>query len=151
MIEKLHKLHLQQQQRERAYSEFYINTSRTMYEASDCPVSFYVVLDAMTNETTKAPRVSKDRSHALNKMECRNMGARIVCGPIDEYIAICLPDYFPGGANILIECLRVAIETLANKLAELTPPMILPSRGGINLDNCTENKVRIHYRLLIHI
>ena len=108
---------------------------------------FYICLDAMTNETTKAPRIQKDRSHIHCKMECRNMGARIVCGPIDEYISICIPEFLPSGANVLIECTRIAIETLAQKLASIEcNPFPLPWKGGFNLDNCTENKVS-HQRL----
>jgi hypothetical protein len=141
IIQKVHKLHLKQQQRERQHADYQINMAKTLYE-NGFPALFYVCLDGMTNETTKAPRVSKDRTHALNKMECRNMGARIVCGPIDEYIAICTPDYIPGGANVLIECTRIAIEILAKKLSELPNGAVpLPFKAGINFDNCPENKV----------
>jgi len=150
MIQKIHKLHLKLQQRERQHAEYFIGLAKTLYE-DGLPSMFYVCLDGMTNETTKAPRVSKDRTHLVNKMECRNIGARIVCGPIDEYICICTPDYIPGGANVLIECTRVAIEILANKLADLKDnlgqpaPLPLPFKCGLNFDNCAENKVGYYF------
>jgi hypothetical protein len=73
-----------------------------------------------------------------------NDDARIVCGPIDEYICICMPDYIPGGANVLIECFRTAIEIFARKLADCKnglgrpKPLPLPFSGGFNFDNCTK-------------
>jgi len=148
VTQHVHKLHLKLQQRERQHAENYIHLAKTLY-VNGLPSLFYICLDGMTNETTKAPRVSKDRSHEHNKMECRNMGARIVCGPIDEYICICMPDYIPGGANVLIECARIAIEILAQKLADCKDvmgrpaPLPLPFTGGFNFDNCSENKVRV--------
>ena len=69
------------------------------------------------------------------------MGVRMVCGPIDEYMSICTSDLIPGGANVLIECTRIATETLAVKLAKLPKPFVMPMRIGYNFDNCGENKV----------
>jgi hypothetical protein len=83
----------------------------------------------------------KDKTHAHQKMENRNIGVRIVCGPIDEFLSICIGDLIPGGANVIIECVRLAIETLAAKLAALPNPLVLPRKGGLNADNCGEQKV----------
>jgi hypothetical protein len=90
---------------------------------------------------TMAPKLMKDRTDKYPRMENRLMGARIVCGPIDNYIAITTSDLIPGGANILIEATRIAIEKLAEKLALCEPPYPLPDKGGLNYDNSGENKV----------
>ena len=90
---------------------------------------------------TQAPKLMKDLLHKHSKMENRLIGGRIVCGPIDNYIGICTSDLIPGGANVLIEATRIAIELLANKLAACNPPIALPAKGGLNYDNCGENKV----------
>ena len=94
---------------------------------------------------TQAPILMNVRTHAYPRMENRLIGARIVCGPIDCYIAVCTGDLIPGGANVLIEATRLAIETLAQKLAKCNPPIPLPACGGLNYDNCGENKVSITY------
>ena len=95
----------------------------------------------MSCHKTLGPLLLKERTHAYPQMENRLIGARIVCGPIDCYIGICTNDLLPGGANVLIEATRIAIETLANKLAQCNPPLQLPKRGGMNFDNSGENKV----------
>ena len=105
------------------------------------PSFWFVELDGMSLFKSQAPFLLKDFTNAHPKMENRLIGARIVCGPIDNYIGICANDLIPGGANVLIECTRLAIEMLAQKLALCDPPLALPSKGGCNYDNCGENKV----------
>jgi hypothetical protein len=41
----------------------------------------------------------------------------------------------------MIEATRLAIEALARRLVALPKPMTLPRTGGLNYDNCGENKV----------
>ena len=64
----------------------------------------------------------------------------MVCGPIDEYVSISTDNLIPGGANVLIEVTRMAIEILAEKLAAIN--YVLPKNLGVQYDNCGENKVR---------
>ena len=90
---------------------------------------------------TMAPKLQKERTDPYPRMENRLIGARIVCGPIDEYIGITCSDLIPGGANVMIEVTRICIEILARKLGECATPYELPDEGGINFDNCGENKV----------
>ena len=63
----------------------------------------------------------------------------MVCGPINEYVSISTDNTIPGGANVLIEVTRMAIEILAEKLALIG--YVLPKSLGIQYDNCGENKV----------
>jgi hypothetical protein len=139
IVKKLMRQHLLYQQNERQHAENFIELSKNLY-TNNAPAMFYICIDGQTLEATKAPVMSKDRSHKHATMENRNMGARIVCGPIDEYMSICIGNLLPGGANVLIECVRLATETLAKKLSELPEPFPLPKKGGYNFDNCGENK-----------
>jgi hypothetical protein len=63
----------------------------------------------------------------------------MVCGPINEYVSISTNDTIPGGANVMIEVTRMAIEILAEKLAAIG--LVLPKVLGVQYDNCGENKV----------
>jgi hypothetical protein len=88
-------------------------------------------------------------------VENRNIGARIVCGPINEYIAVCSNNLIPGGANVLIEVTRFCMEYLGKRLAEIDKTLVSPQKIGLNFDNSGENKVN-HYltfilNILIHI
>lgn len=140
IIKKLQRVHLKQQQLERQHCENFIHLAKNLY-VEGLPDRFYIGIDGQTAEATKGPILSNTTKHAYPKMENRNMGARIVCGPIDEYISICTGDLIPGGANVLIECVRIATEILAAKLAQLPEPLPLPKNAGYNFDNCGENKV----------
>jgi hypothetical protein len=64
----------------------------------------------------------------------------MVCGPINEYVSISTDNTIPGGANVMIEVTRMAIEILAEKLAAIG--FVLPKSLGVQYDNCGENKVR---------
>jgi hypothetical protein len=143
IVRKLLRQHLKQQQIERQHAETYIHFAKHLYGDDGQPERFYICIDGMTAEKTMAPVMlkKKDRKNEHPRMENRNMGARIVCGPIDEFVAICTGNLIPGGANVLIECTRIAIEILAQKLGALDSPLVLPKTGGLNYDNCGENKV----------
>ena len=149
-MRKIHRLHLQQQQIERQNAENQIWLSKSWY-VDDQPALAYIGIDGQTNEATKAAKLQKGRKHNHPTMENRNMGVRMVCGPIDEYISICTSDLIPGGANVLIECTRVATEILAAKLAKLPKPLVLPKKIGYNYDNCGENKVTKYYHVLFYL
>ena len=144
IIRALQRMHLKQQQIERQHCENYIYYAKTQYNELGEPTRFLVELDGMSIFKTLAPKLQKERKHQYPQMENRLIGARIVCGPIDQYIGICASNTIPGGANVLIECTRIAIEILAKKLSELARPFYLPEKGGFNYDNCGENKVLIH-------
>ena len=140
IVRKVHRLHLVQQQNERQNAENFIYLAKSWYIEEE-PALFYICIDGQTADATKAAKLDKDRTHHHPTMENRNMGVRMVCGPIDEFMSICTSDLVPGGANVLIECTRVATEVLALKLAKLAKAFPLPKRGGYNFDNCGENKV----------
>ena len=141
IIRALQRLHLKQQQIERQHCENWIHYAKTQYNELGEPTRWLVEIDGMSLFKTLCPKLMKDRKHKHPQMENRLLGARIVCGPIDQYIAICTSYLIPGGANVLIEATRIAIEILASKLAKLAKPIPLPDTGGLNYDNCGENKV----------
>lgn len=151
IVKKLLRNHLIQQQNERQHAENWIQLSKTLFTPEGMPDRFYICIDGQTVEATKAPVMSNSRSNEHPTMENRNMGVRMVCGPIDEYMSICTGDLIPGGANVLIECVRIATETLASKLARLTQPLTLPKRAGYNFDNCGENKNKELFCWLSHL
>ena len=141
ILRALQRIHIKQQAIERQPCENFIYDCRHMYNELGEPSQFFVELDGMSLFKTLAPKLQRDRSHQIPKMENRLIGARIVCGPIDTYIGICTSDLIPGGSNVMIEATRIAIETLAKKLAANDLPYALPAKGGFNYDNCGENKV----------
>ena len=141
IVRALQRIHLNQQHLERQHCENFIYDCKHMYNELGEPIYFFVKLDGMSLFKTLAPKLLKEHSHQIPQMENRLIGARIVCGPIDTYIAICTSDLIPGGANVMIEATRIAIETLAKKLAANHIPFALPDKGGFNYDNCGENKV----------
>ena len=145
IIRALQRMHLKQQQIERQHCENWIHYAKTQYNELGEPTRWFVELDGMSVYKTMPPKLQKERKHNYPKMENRLIGARIVCGPIDQYIAICTSDVIPGGANVLIEATRLAIEMLADKLAKPPTPFALPPRGGLNYDNSGENKVLYLY------
>lgn len=141
IIRSLQRIHIKQQQIERQHCDNFILECKTKYNELGEPMQWFVELDGMSCYKTMAPKLQKERSNPIPQMENRLIGARIVCGPIDTYIAICTNDLIPGGANVMIEATRLAIEALAKRLAALPKPMTLPRTGGLNYDNCGENKV----------
>ena len=145
IIRAIQRIHIKQQHIERQHCDNFIYDCKSLYNELGEPCQFFVELDGMSLFKTLAPKLMKERSHQIPKMENRLIGARIVCGPIDTYIAICTGDLIPGGANVMIEATRIAIETLAKKLAANDIPYALPDKGGFNYDNCGENKVSNKY------
>ncbi len=141
IVRALQRMHLKQQQIERQHCENWIHYAKTQYNDLGEPTRFLVELDGMSVFKTLAPKLQKERKNQYPQMENRLIGARIVCGPIDQYIGICTSNTLPSGANVLIEATRIAIEMLADKLSKLARPFYLPDRGGFNYDNCGENKV----------
>ncbi len=152
IIRALQRLHLKQQQIERQHCENFIHYAKTQYNELGEPTRWFVELDGMSVFKTMAPKLQKERKHQYPQMENRLIGGRIICGPIDQYIGICASDLIPGGANVLIEATRIAIEILADKLAKLEGrPFILPDRGGLNYDNCGYDMFSIYIFEIVYL
>jgi hypothetical protein len=98
--------------------------------------------------TGNTPKFSKLRQENQNNViENRNIGVHMVCGPIDDWISISTDNTIPGGANVMVEVTRMAIEIAAEKLALLG--FVLPPTLYVQFDNCGENKVRslpVHFQ-----
>jgi hypothetical protein len=139
VIRKISRMHLLQQQTERQHAENVIHACKTMF-VDEQPVQAYIDLDGQTVITGNTPKLSKTRSITLNNyIENRNIGARLVCGPIDCWISISTNNLIPSGANVMIEATKIAIETLGEKLSEID--LIVPKKLSIQYDNSGENKV----------
>jgi hypothetical protein len=141
IVRCLQRLHMKQQQVERQHCENYIHQAKNSYNDLGEPTRWFVEADGMSMFKTLCPKLQKERTDPYPRMENRLIGCRIICGPIDEYIGVTCSDLIPGGANIMIEVTRICLETLSRRLAELDNPFELPDEGGLNYDNCGENKV----------
>ena len=106
------------------------------------PTGCYIDIDGMTVITCNTPRWNRSRgkhSEAKFQIENRNIGARLVCGPVDVYISINTDDTMPGGGNILVEVTRTCLKILGELLAEYD--FELPKKAYFQFDNSGENKV----------
>ena len=139
-VKKWLRIHLIQQQTERQHADNFLDDCEKEYDESGNPKFALIDIDGQTVVTGNTPKWTKTRNSQQNNIiENRNIGVHMVCGPINEYISISTDNTIPGGANVMIEVTRMAIEILAEKLAAIG--FILPKTLGIQYDNCGENKV----------
>jgi hypothetical protein len=139
---ELKRQHLKLQHIERQHAENVIRDCKKLEDGK--PISFYIDIDGMTVLTCNTPRWNRARgkkAEAKNQIENRNIGARLVCGPVDAYISINTDDTIPGGGNVLVEATRICIEVLAELLAAPEYNMALPKKAYFQYDNSGENKV----------
>ena len=134
----LKRHHLKMQHHERQHAENVIRQCKSVINGK--PVGAYLDIDGMTVITCNTPRWMKGRNFAVSHVfENRNIGARLICGPIDRYISINTDDLIPGGANVLVEVSRLCIEVLAELLKEQN--LELPRKLFFQYDNSGEQKV----------
>ncbi len=139
---KVSSLHLSQQGTERQFAENFSAESEKVEDGQ--PVQAHIDFDGQSTWVGNTPKYSKDRQSGSDLViENRNIGLRIVCGPVKEYISVCTNNLIPHGANVLVEVLKYAIEYLARRLMEFG--MVLPKKLGVQGDNSGENKVRQLY------
>jgi hypothetical protein len=149
-LKKLSRLHILQQSTERQHAENFISLAKGMKDGQ--PTRAYFDIDPQSTWTGNTPKMSKDRLSKLDHcIENRNIGVRIVCGPIDEYISICTDNLIPHGANVLIEVVRYCFEYLGRRLAQIDPDMIVPKTVGLQFDNSGENKNKEMFCFLSHL
>jgi hypothetical protein len=135
---KVHSLHLAQQSTERQFAENFSKESEKIEDGQ--PVQAHIDFDGQSTWVGNTPKYCKDRTSATdNVIENRNIGVRIVCGPVKEYISVCTNNLIPHGANVLLEVLKYSIEYLAKRLMDFG--MVLPKKLGVQGDNSGENKV----------
>lgn len=109
---KVHSLHLSQQATERQFAENFSSESEKVEDGQ--PVQAHFDFDGQSTWVGNTPKWSKDRTSAVDSVvENRNIGVRIVCGPIKEYISVCTNNLIPHGANVLVEVMKYSIEHLA--------------------------------------
>jgi hypothetical protein len=140
-LQKLLRLHLLQQSTERQHAEYYIAEAKKLQNGQ--PIRAYIDIDPQSAWAGNTPKMDKDRTSKENScLENRNIGARVVCGPIDEYISICTDNLIPHGANVLVEVTKFCIEYIANHPTMQALGMMMPRKIGIQFDNSGENKVK---------
>jgi hypothetical protein len=151
VAQTLKRLHLKMQRHERQHAENVIMRCREVDSNTGQPKEAYWDIDGMTVMTCNTPKFNKgmasERSHIIQN---RNIGCRIVCGPVDKFISINTDNLIPGGGNVLVEATRICIETLADILAK-EHNMILPSKGHFQYDNCSENKNKTMHCFFSHL
>jgi hypothetical protein len=136
---KVSTLHLSQQSTERQFAENFSFESEKVEDGQ--PVQAHIDFDGQSTWVGNTPKYSKDRQSGSDLViENRNIGVRIVCGPVKEYISVCTNNLIPHGANVLVEVLKYSIEYLAGRLMEFG--MVLPKKIGVQGDNSGENKVK---------
>jgi len=140
-VKKWIRIHLLQQETERQHADNFLEKCENEYDDTGNPKYALVDIDGQTVITGNTPKWTKvTKTQQSNVIENRNIGIHMVCGPINEYVSISTDNTIPGGANVLIEVTRMAIEILAEKLAAIG--FVLPTSLGVQYDNCGENKVR---------
>jgi hypothetical protein len=134
---KLHRLHLLQQATERQHADNVANDAKKL--ENGMPTLAYFDIDGQSTWAGNTPKWMKDRKTSDGHViENRNIGARIICGPIDDYISICTDNLMPSGANILIEVTKYCMEYAAKMLAMHN--MVMPQKVALQFDNSGENK-----------
>jgi hypothetical protein len=142
----LKRHHIKMQHHERQHAENVIRECKKVVNGK--PVSFYCDIDGMTVITCNTPRWRKGRKVVVpHVFENRNIGARLICGPVDKYISINTNDLIPGGANVLVEVTRLCVEIMAELLHEHN--LELPKKGYFQYDNSGEQKVRLYFEVSI--
>jgi hypothetical protein len=141
-VKKWIRIHLLQQQTERQHADNFLEDCEKEYDERGNPKMALIDIDGQTVITGNTPKwIKVTNTQQNNVIQNRNIGVHIVCGPINEYISISTDNTIPGGANVMIEITRMAIEILAEKLAAIG--FVLPKILGVQYDNCGENKVRL--------
>jgi hypothetical protein len=109
------------------------------------PTSAFLLIDGMTEYKGRTPIIKYGETERKSKeydngtaIGDRIIGVLAVCGPIEEYFLYHLDDFVPGGANTMVEVLRLALLDLAELLSTLH--MSLPLTLFLQFDNCGENK-----------
>lgn len=149
IVKEIHRHHLKQQQTQRQYADNIVALCKSQFVDEYHPKMGFIELDGQTVETGNSPYAEKEGMTGHPVIENRNIGARLVCGPIDRWISISTNNLVPGGANILIEASKLAVETLAEFLADLN--MAMPRDLKVQYDNSTENKVKYCTSTLNHL
>ncbi len=140
-VKKWIRIHLLQQQTERQHADNFLEKCENEYDECGNPQFALIDIDGQTVITGNTPKwIKETKTQQNNVIENRNIGVHMVCGPINEYVSISTDNTIPGGANVMIEVTRMAIEILAEKLALIG--FVLPRSLGVQYDNCGENKVR---------
>ena len=139
---KINRLHLSQQSSERQFADNFAFECEKLEDGQ--PIKAHLDFDGQSVWAGNTPVWTRDRESKPDSIiENRNIGVKITCGPVKEYISVCTNNLIPHGANVVVEVVKYAIEYLAKRLQEHS--MVLPKKVGIQGDNSGENKVNIYF------
>jgi len=146
MVAKYRRRHLQLQETERAaLDEHTRQCKRDRDPITGWPTKFQIFPDGMTEHTTLTPnvringRVSK-QDHGKPELSSRVIGARVVCGEIDEFFVYYTDQLVLKDPDITCELIRQSMADLG-RLCKDKHNCLLPKEGFFQFDNCpTENK-----------
>jgi len=105
------------------------------------PLTALLFSDGMTVVKGDTPRLGKEAAKGdTHHITSRIIGVEVHCGPIHGTLLYYTDNMTQGGANIIIEVTRQAIEDLQKLLANRLTPLDLPQHLILQFDNCSENK-----------
>jgi hypothetical protein len=146
VIENYKFKHISTQQQQRDSMDETMDECKKWNPSMKTAEKAFILIDAITKYRGETPAIRsennvKRKSKSDENKPCfgdRMFGALVVCGPIRAYIMFHCDDFVTGGANCVIEILRLTILKLAEMLAERG--IKLPKHLALQFDNCGENK-----------
>jgi hypothetical protein len=145
------KLHLRQQERERAAMREAKMRSRTEMDQKGNPLECHFLIDAMTAEAVNTPAIGHKKVGKNDKDKhilSRVIGSQVTCGNISGTFLYLADQSMRGGTNLFITVVRESISDLASLLHK--DGKKLPEVLNLNFDNCTDNKVHSFGLSLFH-
>jgi len=146
MVAKYRRRHLQLQETERAaLDEHTRQCKRDRDPITGWPTKFQIFPDGMTEHTTLTPNVrmngrTSKQDHGKPELSSRVIGARVVCGEIDEFFVYYTDQLVLKDPDITCELIRQSMADLG-RLCKDKHNCLLPKEGFFQFDNCpTENK-----------
>ena len=98
------------------------------------------VIDGCSKTRGNTPKYSKQTSKGDIVLENRIIGVEVYCGPVETVLVYITSDMVEGGANIMIEVIRQALNDVALLLRRYGI-YEFPKEWLLQFDNCSENKV----------
>lgn len=112
------------------------------------PIAAHFLADAMSSNKGNTTKVGGGKfRHAKvdidTQLENRVMAVEVVCGPLEYTSLFHSHDIIAGGANYMVQVLKLALEELDEKLQEIG--FVLPREIYLQFDNSGENKNKVMF------
>jgi hypothetical protein len=148
------RCHLTRQAWERANLERLKRDAAEVDPITGQPIRLYMSGDGFTEYRTAVPYVCHRKHHKsdASRLQNRQIGVEVICGPIAEVWLFNINSFVRGGANCMIEVMRQAISEMRDCLEAMG--YVLPRKAYFEFDNCGENKNRVkfaYYSMLVEL